>query len=173
MIIDSLKAEKDAVVCAAAHIAAAARTAPKTRGIDKLETFVVTGDDIKTLSDKMKEIAPENGKFLLRDADNILKAHAVVMIGVEMTPYSLNCGYCGFDTCAKAEEAGAACVFAPTDLGIAIGSAVSMAADMRLDCRVMYSVGRAFRLLFGVDGKKMWIGIPLSATGKSPFFDRK
>jgi len=51
---------------------------------------------------------------------------------------------------------------------------VSAAADRRIDCRVMYSIGRA-----AVDAKllgkevKIAYGIPLSATGKNPFFDRK
>ena len=61
-----------------------------------------------------------------------------------------------------------------TDLGIAIGSAVSVAADGRIDNRVMFSVGKAAMSL-GMLGREMALvfGIPLSASGKSPYFDRK
>jgi uncharacterized ferredoxin-like protein len=59
------------------------------------------------------------------------------------------------------------------DLGIAIGSAVSVAADHRVDNRVMYSIGKAAKelKLLGEEASIIF-GIPLSASGKSPFFDR-
>jgi uncharacterized ferredoxin-like protein len=43
-----------------------------------------------------------------------------------------------------------------------------------VDTRLMFSVGRAALALdlFGKDVKQA-LGIPLSITGKSPFFDRK
>ena len=48
------------------------------------------------------------------------------------------------------------------------------AADARVDSRVMFSVGRAARSL-GLLGASVTLvlGIPLSVSGKSPFFDRK
>jgi uncharacterized ferredoxin-like protein len=46
--------------------------------------------------------------------------------------------------------------------------------DHRIDNRIMYSVGKA-ALDLGLLGKEAVVayGIPLSATGKNPFFDRK
>ena len=65
-------------------------------------------------------------------------------------------------------------MFNTNDLGIAIGSAVSIAADDRIDCRVMFTVGKAVTELKLMDEKvKIIFGIPLSATSKNPFFDRK
>ena len=59
------------------------------------------------------------------------------------------------------------------DLGIAIGSAVSMAADARVDNRVMFSVGRAaMEMKLLGDRVSQMVGIPLCVSGKSPFFDR-
>ena len=53
----------------------AARTAPKGKGIDIIEVALVTGEDIKILSDKIIAMVEEHGmKFFLRDADNILSA---------------------------------------------------------------------------------------------------
>ena len=59
------------------------------------------------------------------------------------------------------------------DLGIAIGSAVSVAEDARVDNRVMFSVGRSI-MEMGIlpENVKNIVGIPLSASGKSPYFDR-
>ena len=60
----------------------AARTAPKGKGIDIIEVALVTGEDIKILSDKMIAMVEEHGmKFFLRDADNILSAECIVLIG--------------------------------------------------------------------------------------------
>jgi uncharacterized ferredoxin-like protein len=59
------------------------------------------------------------------------------------------------------------------DLGIAIGSAVAVAADRRVDTRIMYSIGYAM-LHFGMLPGDVVVahGIPLSASSKNPFFDR-
>lgn len=71
------------------------------------------------------------------------------------------------------QAAGALCSFNSGDLGIAVGSAVSVATDHRVDNRIMYSAGKA-ALELGLlgDGVAIAFGVPLSATGKNPFFDR-
>ena len=173
MIIDSVKAEKAAVINTAEQMCAAARTAPKTRGIDNIVTKILTEEDIIKLSDKMLEVGTE-GTSILRDGHNILKASAVVLIGVRRAVYGLNCAYCGYENCEKCSSEKGFCIFAGTDLGIAIGSAVSVAADLRIDNRVMASIGRVFALMEEAgDEDIIWMGIPLSTSGKSPFFDRK
>ena len=87
---------------------------------------------------------------------------------------NLNCGYCGHGTCEEMEKAKGICSFNSIDLGIAVSSAVSVAADSRVDTRIMFSVGHA-GLAMGLfqSEVKQALGIPLSITGKSPFFDRK
>lgn len=173
MIIRSELAETAAVLNTAHMMCAAARTAPKTRGIDNIVTMILTDDDLKKLSDKMVELA--NGReSIVRDAGNVLRARAVVMIGVKRETYGLNCGYCGHVTCEECIATKGSCIFATTDLGIAIGSAVSTASDMKTDNRVMYSIGKIFREMEeSGDEDVIWMGIPLAASGKNPFFDRK
>lgn len=172
MIIESKAAEHDAAVLVAKQMCAAARTAPKTKGIDNIVTRVLTDENIVELSSRMTELAPE-GSSIVRDAGNILKAEAVVLIGVRKAVYGLNCGYCGRPTCEECTASGGTCISAATDLGIAIGSAVSLAADNRVDNRVMYSIGKIYRTMQPEQEDIIWIGIPLSVSGKSPFFDRK
>lgn len=151
----------------------AARTAPKGKGIDIIEVALVTGEDIKILSDKMIAMVEEHGmKFFLRDADNILSAECIVLIGTREQAQGLNCGHCGYATCAARAE-GVPCALNSIDVGIAIGSACATAADMRVDTRVMFSAGLAAQQLNWLKGCKMVMAIPVSASSKNPFFDRK
>ena len=153
----------------------AARTAPKAKGLDLLETAIFKGDDILKLSTKMKEIGErESHQTFLRDSENIKKAAAVVVLGTKKKAIGLRyCSFCGWPNCAESEKAGAVCAYNSGDLGIAIGSAVSFAMDNRLDNRVMYTIGKTV-----VENKMLGaevviaFGIPLSVSGKNPFFDR-
>lgn len=160
----------------AEELCLAARTAPKARGKDFLEIAVLTGADIKKLAKITKEIGVrEQHHTFLRDSENIKQAQVIILIGTKKQTIGLKyCSFCGFADCEANEKAGAVCAYNTGDLGIAIGSLVSAAADRRLDCRVMYSIGRAAvdKKLLGKDVKIAY-GIPLSATGKNPFFDRK
>ena len=114
--------------------------------------------------------------FFARDADNVDYADAVVLFGMEEQRRGLNggCQYCHFKSCADCAKQDGLCAWDAVDVGIAIGSAVSAAADARVDSRVMFSVGRAAKSL-GLLGEKatLVLGLPLSVSGKSPFFDRK
>lgn len=151
----------------------AARTAPKGKGIDIIEVALVTGEDIKILSDKMIAMVEEHGmKFFLRDADNILSAECIVLIGTREQVQGLNCGHCGYATCAARAE-GVPCALNSIDVGISIGSACATAADMRVDTRVMFSAGLAAQQLDWLKDCKMVMAIPVSASSKNPFFDRK
>ena len=151
----------------------AARTAPKGKGIDIIEVALVTGEDIKILSDKMIAMVEEHGmKFFLRDADNILSAECIVLIGTREQAQGLNCGHCGYATCAARAE-GVPCALNSIDVGIAIGSACATAADMRVDTRVMFSAGLAAQQLNWLKDCKKVMAIPVSASSKNPFFDRK
>jgi uncharacterized ferredoxin-like protein len=123
----------------------------------------------------MREIGQkENRPGFLRDSANIATSPAIVVIGVESNPGKLNCGFCGKPTCDELSAAGGICAFNSIDLGIATCSAAAVAAQHHVDNRMMYSVGRgALDLqLFG-DKVKQALALPLSITGKSPFFDRK
>ena len=177
MVQDSKTSEMNAVLRAAEAMCAAARTAPKGKGVDYIDTLILTGEDIEKLAATSQQIGEETGAaFFVRDAGNLRASQAVVLIGVGYQTRGLNeiCGLCNFENCAKCAEAGAVCVHAPMDLGIAIGSAVSVAADMRMDNRVMFSAGQsAMKLKLFAPSIKCVIAIPLSVSGKSPYFDRK
>ena len=169
---------KAALLEVARRMVIAARTAPKGRGTDNLSLAIVEGDDIRRIADRMKEMQEQGraGSFFVRDADNLLQSDVVVLIGTKIEPLGLpNCGLCGFKDCdEKREYPLVPCMFNASDLGTATGSAVAVAADSRVDNRIMFSAGMAVRELEMLGEETQIIyGIPLSCTGKSPFFDRK
>jgi uncharacterized ferredoxin-like protein len=161
----------------AALMCTAARTAPKGRGVDNLTTLVITGSDLQKLSAEMRKISEECGApFFSRDAANVDASVAVVLLGQRLVPFNLPaCGYCGFKDCKETVAANAACAISAGDLGIATLSAAAVAAQHHVDNRIMFTVGRAALNLglFESDKITMAYGIPLSVSGKSPYFDRK
>ena len=174
MKYEGFELEKKAAYAIAESMALAAKTAPKGRGLDNVVALAIDREEKDALSAEMRKIAEETGaEFFARDAGNVDKSHLVVMIGVKDNPAGLNCNLCGFKNCAEAKKAGGKCTFNITDLGIAIGSAVSTAADHRIDNRVMFSAGKAaLRLKIFADDVNVCFGIPLSSSAKSIFFDR-
>jgi uncharacterized ferredoxin-like protein len=168
--------EQQAVLQVAALMAAAARTAPKTRGLDNIRVAVIDDEPARQrLITTMQEIGQkEQRPGLVRDAGNIAAAPAIVVIGVAANPAKLDCGFCGHVKCDGLVASGGICAFNSIDLGIAVTSALVVASQFHIDNRLMYSIGRACLdlQLLGADVKQA-LGIPLSVTGKNPFFDRK
>jgi len=161
----------------------AAKTAPKAKGVDNITSAVLWGEELNELAKKMEELEerPE-WRFFKRDADNVRKSTAVVLIGMKiMGTYDIDCGGCGYKSCKEYREvqkrgksvfSGPHCILDVINLGIAIGSAVKIASENCIDNRVMYSIGVAAKLL-GLLNADIVIGIPLSASSKSIYFDRK
>lgn len=150
-------------------------TAPKAKGLDDVRVVYVDGEDKAKLTAFLRRYGAERDRpSLVRDAANVDRAVAVVIVGAKPLFMNLDCGMCGADSCKAAEARGVNCVFPIADLGIAVGSGVSGAADLGLDNRVMYSIGLAALKtgLFGDPAIRCALGIPFSVSSKSPFFDR-
>jgi uncharacterized ferredoxin-like protein len=179
-----IKGEREGVMEAAKLMLVSARTAPKTAGIDDTESVIVTGEEKERIAEEMERMAREKGiRGFIRDANNVRDSEAVVIIGIRGTRSSaLDCGGCGYENCKAFDEAekksgndflGPTCVFKALDLGIALGSAVKTASMLNVDNRIMYRIGAAVARLGIMEKSTIVIGIPLSATGKNPYFDRK
>ena len=171
---------KDAIaellVTVAQQMVVAARTAPKGKGVSNMEMMIIEGEDVKILARRLATMGQELGvASFVRDAGNLEHSPVVFAIGTRISPLGLKkCGLCGFENCTeKTKYPLVPCSFNTGDLGIAIGSAASVAMDNRVDNRIMYTAGQAL-----IDLK--WLGddiriayvIPLSATSKNIFFDR-
>ncbi|MBQ5796536.1 MAG: ferredoxin [Firmicutes bacterium] len=156
-------------------MAAAARTAPKASGTDHLYCAIIDGEEKAKLAEAMRQYGAKWGyDFISRDGDNLDFARCVVILGMIGQPLGLrDCGYCGHESCGACMKAGSRCAHNIIDLGIAVGSAVSVAADDRIDNRVLYSAGRV-AMEIGLLPKEVSdaVGIPLSVTSKNAFFDR-
>ena len=160
----------------------AARTAPKTKGEDFVVTKIVEGEELQALAHGMIAHAEKNGetdahKGFLRDGGNTRASEVVVLIGIkDGTVAGLNCGACGNEKCMKVnaldvEFKGPQCPFRVLDMGIALGSAAKTASILNVDNRIMYRIGTIARAM-GMIEADFVMGIPLSVTGKSIYFDR-
>lgn len=174
MIYNREQSERNAAIRVAELMAAAARTAPKTRGIDVIETLILDGDDKDRLSTTMVELGKKmNMSFISRDGEILRGCHNVVLVGAGVAPRGTSCAFCGISTCEQAAKDGVSCALSVTDLGIAICSAAAVAMDHRMDNRILYSAGKgALELGLFPKNIKICYGIGLSTTGKSVFFDR-
>ena len=176
MIYKRNSAAREAALDVAKKMVAAAMTAPKGHGTDNLEAVILDGEEKDRLASIMRDIAEETGAdFFKRDAACLDGSVCIVLLATRNKPIGLSdCGFCGFGTCGGAKKAGANCAFNVNDLGLAIGSAVSIAADNRMDNRVLFSAGKgALRMGIFHDDVRVCFGIPLSVSGKSVFFDRE
>ena len=172
MILNERESRQEYFVNAVRQVLTAVRTAPKAKGFDIIEAAAVTGDDIRVLSEKTKAIGEEKGmKFMLRDAKNIMSAGAVLLVGTRSQIQGLNCRHCGFLTCDE-KPPQTPCAINTIDVGIALGSACAAAADLRLDTRLMFSVGLAAQALGWLGDSQTVFALPISISSKNPFFDR-
>jgi uncharacterized ferredoxin-like protein len=145
---------KDTVRMVGELMAVAARTAPKAVGKDFIEVM------------------------MLSDSERIALGNDMVLVGKPHKGVGLNCGACGYASCEEfngmarsGDFEGPNCAIRLLDLGIALGSAAKIASELNVDSRVMYRVGVSAKRL-KMSGSRICHGIPLSATGKSIFFDR-
>ncbi len=151
-------------------------TAPKAKGMDDVRILYVDGDEKAALGAFLRRHGEEKGKpGLVRDAGNIEKAVAVVVVGARPLFMNLDCGMCGAESCDAAKQRDLNCIYPIADLGIALGSGVSAAAELGLDNRVMYSIGLAAVKtgIFGDPGVRCALGVPFSVSSKNVFFDRR
>ncbi len=155
---------------------AAARTAPKGRGRDTLFIALAHDEDIQKIATTMIQLAEKwETPFFARDAQNLLQSDALVLIGSRIEALKLKeCGFCGFKNCdEKNLNPNIPCAYNNIDLGIAIGSAVTVAAQHHVDNRVMYSIGKtALYMGLAEPDVKVLLGIPLSIRSKNIYFDR-
>lgn len=180
-----MTAEYDGVQTVATLMALSARTAPKGKGVDTVRVEVLSGADLGRLADAMRTYGEaHNLGFFSRDAKGVEQSDACVLIGCRgQVTAGLNCGGCGWPTCAgmtaAAEGApdgvpfrGPNCAIRVTDLGIAVGSAVRTAAVHNVDNRILYSGGVGALSIGMMEDCSLVYAIPLKASGKNIFFDR-
>lgn len=178
---------KDVAEMVVKLMAASARTAPKAGGKDFLEIVAITkAEDLQKIADAMKEHAPKstNEAFWLRDASNIENSQALLLVGLgKPVTAGYDCGGCGQPTCAEFARvrqmtdkemgySGPHCVMRMMDIGVALSSAAKTAGLMNVDNRVQQRVGAAARAL-GYIKAEVAMGVPVSITGKSIYYDRQ
>ena len=183
-VIASKDGEAQGLLRAAELMMVACRTAPKSGGVDDVETTLVTGKQKDKIAAEMEKMGDERKlDGFKRDADNVKRSEALLLVGVNgRKKFSFSCGACGHSTCEEFSRTavargldfeGPSCIFKVLDLGIALGSAVKTASDLNVDNRIMYRAGTAAKRLGYLSASNVVMGIPISASGKSIYFDRK
>lgn len=187
-LMTASQAENEAVLTAAALIMAAITTAPKGRGVSEVNSVLLRAEEIERLASAMEAHDPHKAVpvgIFGRDAQNIRKAAALLLIGVKGTvpkkpETPLNCGACGYPSCSELIRAkkkrgedfvGPLCAFQILDLGIALGVAAKIAGELNIDNRLMYSAGAA-AMDMGFLNADLIVALPLSVSAKNIFFDR-
>jgi uncharacterized ferredoxin-like protein len=157
----------------------AARTAPKSAGKDFCVTEIIEGQTCRELGEAMVRFGERTGKRNFdRDGNNVKDSPVMVLIGIkDAKAVGLNCSACGAEKCIKpntfdGEFQGPQCAFRLLDMGIALGSAVKTAGLLNVDNRIMYRAGVVAREMGLIEADYV-MGIPLSATGKNIYYDRK
>jgi len=178
------EAETRGLLRAAELMMVSCRTAPKSGGVDDIETLLLTGDDKERVVAEMEKMGDERKlEGFKRDADNVRRSEALLLVGVNgRRSFGLSCGACGHETCQGFDSTravkgldfeGPTCMFKAIDLGIALGSAAKMASELNVDNRIMYRAGTAAKRLGHMPNSNVVMAIPISASGKSIYFDRK
>lgn len=168
-------------------MAASAMTAPKAGGKNCLKIVALTdSEDLQRVADEMRKYAHNSSKenYWHRDAANTENAQGVLLIGLAgPVTAGYDCGGCGYSTCKEFEDSrelkdfemgytGPHCIMRMMDIGVALASAAKQASLFNVDNRVQQRVGAAARALGYIDCE-VAMGIPVSISGKSIFYDRK
>ena len=171
----------DGIDMVAQLMAISATTAPKSKGENFVQTKLLKGEVLKELADAMFVFGQRTKKKDFdRDSKNVAQSEAVLLIGLKKANVlGLDCGACGFADCKtfqkqekeSGEFVGPTCAYRLLDMGISLGSAVKTASILNVDNRIMYRAGVVAREMNIVDWEFV-MGIPLSVTGKSIYFDR-
>lgn len=163
-MIERPEALRDGILVVAKLMALSAVTAPKGRGVDNIVVRILDRrEELEQLASTMEEMSREYGDVFARDASNVRRSEAVVLVGCRVADFGLRQpGELPMDLNLA---------MSLVNLGIAVGSAVKTASMLNVDNRVMYTIGVAAKRLNLVDADVV-LGIPLSATSKNIYFDR-
>lgn len=168
------KVLQNALLQAATLMLGRAKTAPKASGIEHLIYKIAEGDDLKSISEEIHRLGVEKDvPFFIRDSKNLEKASYILLIGAQDSIRNVpQCGLCGYENCGHKLKNQGRCAYDMIDLGIALGSALSLGQQLGVDSRCMFTVGKAAVSLGLMDDAAVAIGIPLSYSEKNIFFDR-
>ena len=192
--------EKSAVRTVAELAALAARTAPKSHGVDHFSICLADKEEIKQLGQRMIEIGKEKEAELLKkgelfttkakatamdwhsDGECVGNSDEILLIGLNgRKPVPKNCGLCGYATFSEMLKAtvvedagwhGPFCANLMFDLGIAISSAASVLVRHHVDNRMFFKIGLAAKDLGLMPECNCIIALAMSGTGKNAYFDR-
>ena len=165
--------------------------APQITGRLKIETEIITDEDLVPILEVMEELG-KIFRFALWDYQQIKTCYdrgeppVIVAIGADLADANLawDCGACGYDTCrefrAYCEELGGggmlggpSCNWKALDYGMVCDWACAAAHQNRVDARIMGSIGVPFSFLNYLPGCNAKIGLPIGPPRELVYFSRE
>lgn len=194
MIIEAEETKKvahEALIDVAKHCVQAIYHAPQITGRLEVKTAIVTGEELQPAIDLLKVLG-EDEMVLWMDAETYQMAMdegnppVVLFIGADLTKsqHVLNCGACGFGTCAEfnkysAENYGVgsgafgpSCMMNVLDFGIACDWACAAAHQYNVENRIHVSVGITGLLLGYLENVSYVLGLSLGPLKEFWYYNR-
>ena len=199
-MIDGRKHAKEGLLAAAAQVLQAYYKAPQITSRVKLQSMVVTGDELQPMVDLVGTLEKNLGKegassvffpiymdyLCYKQAIESGNAPTVLVVGADLTRSELgwNCGACGFASCAEfnkfAKESGGmglfgggpSCAWKCIDFCIATDYACAAAHQMGIENRIQATFGAAAFLLGYLDNASMVLTLPLGPVVELWYYNR-
>jgi len=188
---ETKKAAYEDLVNVAKHIVQAIYHAPQITGTIDIKTAIVTGEELQPAIDLMKvmgevEMVPWMDYQTYQMAMDEGTPPVVLFIGADLTKSRnvLNCGACGFETCAKFNRYssenygfgmgsfGPSCMINILDFGIACDWACAAAHQYNIESRIHVSVGMTGVLLGYLEDVSYVLGLSLGPLKEFWYYNR-
>jgi len=199
-MIDGRKHAIDGLQTAAAQVLQSYYKAPQITSRIKLQSMVVTGEDLQPMVDLVGALEKNLGKegatsvffpiyndyTFYKEAIQSGNAPTVLVLGADLTRSELgwNCGACGFRSCAEfnkfAKESGGmglfgggpSCAWKCIDFCIAVDYACAAAHQMNIENRIQATFGAVAFLLGYLDNASMVLTLPLGPVVELWYYNR-
>jgi len=192
MRMDGLEAAGESVLAAAKLAAAAAYRAPQITGVLKVQTEILTGEDLDPVieyAETLVPIAPVMGfdcQTLKYFRENHLPAVCLLIAArLDRSELAWDCGACGFESCAGfngyAKESGGSgallpgptCHWKMLDWAAACDYACAAAHQYRMDARAMASIGAACGAVGYLPESPARLAVLIGPPGDFIYFSRR
>ncbi len=192
MRLDGFEAASESVLTVAKLAAAAAYRAPQITGVLKIQTEILTGEDLDPVIEYAGTLVPispmmgfdyQTVKYFREN--NLPAVCLLIAARLDRSELAWDCGACGFESCADfnnyAKESGGpgallpgpTCHWKMIDWAAACDYACASAHQYRMDARAMGSIGAACGAVGYLPESPARVAVLMGPPGDFIYFSRK
>jgi uncharacterized ferredoxin-like protein len=199
-MIDGREHAREGMMTVASQVLQAYYKAPQTTSRVKLQSMVLSGEELQPMVDLVGTLEKNLGKegassvffpiymdyLCYKEAIESGNPPVVLVLGSDLTRSELgwNCGACGFPSCGEfnkfAKESGGmglfgggpSCAWKCIDFCIAVDYACAAANQMNIENRIQATFGAAAYLLGYLDNASMVLTLPLNPVVELWYYNR-